>query len=86
MLQIDETGNQRERYIIENGVHAQVPFYSANGLKGALRNPITNEIAIMTSINKKYQELNYGFSNVYFLFMIITILIIVIRFELVKMI
>ena len=25
-------------------------------LKGALRNPITNEIAIMTSINKKYQE------------------------------
>jgi hypothetical protein len=37
-------------------------------------------------INKKYQELNYGFSNVYFLLMIITILIIVIRFELVKMI
>ena len=27
-------------------------------LKGALRNPITNEIAIMTSINKKSQE-NY---------------------------
>ena len=25
-------------------------------LKGALRNPITNEIAIMTSINKKCQE------------------------------
>jgi hypothetical protein len=37
-------------------------------------------------INKKYQELNYGFSNVYFLLMIILILIIVIRFELVKII
>jgi hypothetical protein len=37
-------------------------------------------------IDKKYQEVNYGFSNVYFLLMIITILIIVIRFELVKMI
>jgi len=37
-------------------------------------------------INKKYQEVNYGFSYIYFLIMIILILIIVIRFQLVKII
>ena len=54
LLQIDETGNQRERYIIENGVHAQVPFYSANGLKGALRRMATaTQIASMKESNPK---------------------------------
>lgn len=37
LLQIDENGKQRRRYIYENNMTGAVPFFSANGLRGALR-------------------------------------------------
>lgn len=37
LLQIDETGTQRKMYVYEDGQKGQIPFFSANGFKGALR-------------------------------------------------
>lgn len=37
LLQIDENGQQRRRYIYENNMTGAVPFFSANGFRGALR-------------------------------------------------
>jgi len=37
LLQMDESGGQRKRYVYENNVTGPIPFYSANGLRGILR-------------------------------------------------
>lgn len=43
LLQIGDTGTQRKMYVYENGERGQVPFFSANGLRGAIRRVATRQ-------------------------------------------
>ena len=55
LLQIDENGGQRRMYIYEGGQRGAVPFFSANGFRGALRRMATRQL--LAAMGEKAKEI-----------------------------
>jgi len=55
LMQMDQNGEQRKRFILVNGVYFNEPFFSANGFRGLLRRIMTKD---MVEIIRK-KEPNY---------------------------
>ena len=56
LLQMDEVGGQRKRYVYEGNQTGAVPFYSANGLRGILRRvAFKQQLEVAKQIDKNFK-------------------------------
>ena len=62
-LQMDTNGEQRKRYVNEDGYSYKEPFWSANGLRGMLRRVATRDL--IAAINKKEPDYKIDAENLF---------------------